>query len=148
MTQLKHLFRMKMWQWVVLALILAFALDWFVQRPDERSRELNQIIEAKGSSELKAYPYQFRVIRVEGNIAVMTTPRNFDVPAFHFIGVIHPEIDVKNASDPAFIAAQTTLGMMQSEASRLIGSQPGIKSVRWELDKKWLVAHGIDVPVK
>ena len=145
---MKNLPKPKAWQWIALILITGFVADWLAQRPDERSRELNQVIEAKGSAQLKAYPYSFRVIRVEGNTAVMSTPRNFDVPAFRFIGVIHPEINVRDANNPAFIAAQTTLGLMQSEASRLAGSQPGIKYVQWELDKPWLAAHGIDVPAK
>lgn len=143
---MKNIPKPRVWQWIALALLLAFIIDWAIQRPDGRSRELNRVIEAKGSPALKAYPYQFRVLRVAGDTAVMTTPRNFDVPAFRFIGAIHPEINVKDANDPAFITAQTTLGLMQSEASGLVGAQPGIKYVRWELDKPWLAAHGIAVP--
>jgi hypothetical protein len=140
--------RLKTWQWLLLALLLAFAADWWIQRPDSRSRELNRVIETQGSALLKAYPYRFHVLRVEGGTAVLGTPRNVDVPALRFIGAIHPEIDVKNAGDPAFIAAETTLAAVQSEASRLVAAQPGIAAVRWELDKPWLNAHGIDVPAK
>lgn len=138
--------RLKVWQWLLLGLVLAFMLDWFIQRPDSRAREINDFIAAKGSEALRNYPYQFRVLRVEGDTAVIATPRNFDVPAFRFLGVIHPEVNVKNPNDPAFIAIEQELGRVQSEARLLALGQPGIKSTRWELDKPWLQSHGIEVP--
>ncbi len=76
----------------------------------------------------------------------MSTPRNFDVPAFKALGVLYPEIDTKNPNDPAFIAAEQLLGEVQSEARSIVLSQPGIKEVRWELDHGWLAAHHIEVP--
>ena len=138
--------KLKTWQWAVLVLALAFAVDWFIQRPDSRTRELNQALMEQGSPQLKAYPYKFHVLRVEGDIAVIATPRNFNVPAFHVLGTLYPDLNVKNNNDPAFIKAQQALGAVQAEARTLILSQPGIKSMRWELDKAWLTAHGIDVP--
>ena len=148
MTPSKYFSGLKVWQWIALVLVLGFFTDWLIQRPDTRTRELNQTIETQGSAELKAYPYRFRVVRVEGSTAVMATPRNFDVPAFRFIAIIHPDIDVKNTNNPAYAIAQAELARVQSEANRLVESQPGIKSVRWELDKHWLASHGVDVPVK
>ena len=38
------------------------------------------------------------------------------------------------------------MATVQGEASKIVQSQPDIKSVRWELDRKWLYAHGIEVP--
>jgi hypothetical protein len=119
-----------------------------VHRPDSRARQLNDIIEAKASPRLKAYPYEFRVLRTEGSTAVMSTPRNFDVPAFRMLGVLYPDIDVKNPNNPAFIAVEKALGEVQSEAYAIVQSQPGISDIRWELDKSWLRAHSIDVPDK
>ena len=140
--------KLKPWQWIVLALVLAFALDWLIQRPDARTRELNQALAEQGSAQLKAYPYQFHVLRVEGDTAVIATPRNFDVPAFHALGVLYPQLNVKNNNDPAFIAAQQALGAVQAEARLIVLARPGIKSMRWELDKAWLTAHDIDIPEK
>ncbi|HNB53209.1 MAG TPA: hypothetical protein PK530_14760, partial [Anaerolineales bacterium] len=95
---------------------------------------------------LKDYPYQFQVLRVEGKTAVMTTPRNFDVPAFRMLGVLYPDINVKDANNPAFIAVEHQLGRMQDEAKGIVLAQPGIEQVRWELDKQWLRRKGIEVP--
>jgi hypothetical protein len=132
--------------WAVLALIFIVGLDWYIRAPDSRSRQLTDSIEAQASAKLKNYPYKFRVMKVNGETAVMSTPRNFEVPAFKALGVLFPEINTSNRNDPAFIAAEQLLGEVQSEARSIVLAQPGIKDVRWELDRDWLVAHYIEVP--
>ena len=77
---------------------------------------------------------------------MLTTPRNFDVPAFRMLGVLYPDINVKDANNPAFIAVEHLLGQVQDEARDIVLAQPGIEQVRWELDKPWLHRKGIDVP--
>ncbi len=136
----------KSWQWIAIVLALLVAIDWAIQRPDPRTRELNRALESQASQKLKDYPYQFRVFRVEGSTAVMSTPRNFDVPAFRMLGVLYPEINVKDANNPAFIAVERLLGQVQDEARDIVLAQPGIEQVRWELDKAWLHRKGIEAP--
>ncbi|HEX8963730.1 MAG TPA: hypothetical protein VF801_12075 [Rhodocyclaceae bacterium] len=144
----KRRLRLKAWQWAVIALAVFTFVSWLVHRPDARARQLNQAIAEKASPQLRAYPYEFHVLRTEGSVAVMATPRNFDVPAFRMIGALFPDIDVRNPNDPAFVAAQKTLGEVQAEARTIVLSQPGIKDVRWELDTRWLAAHAIEVPAR
>lgn len=134
--------------WVIPLLIFLVGLDWYIRAPDGRSRELTKAIAAQASSELKDYPYQFKVLKVSGDTAYVSTPRNFDVPAFKALAVLYPEINTKNANDPAFIAAEQKLGRVQSEARTIVLAQPGIKSVEWQLDRDWLTTHYIDVPPK
>ncbi len=136
----------KSWQWIAIALALLVALDWAIQRPDPRTREANRVLERDASQKLKDYPYRFRVLRVEGETAVMSTPRNFDVPAFRMLGVLYPDINVKDANNPAFIAVERLLGQVQDEARGIVLAQPGIREVRWELDSAWLQRQGIEVP--
>lgn len=140
--------KVQTWHWALLALVLFFTADWAIRRPDSRARELNQVLEATASEPLKAYPYPFRVLRVEQGMAVMGTPRNFDVPAFRVIAVLYPEINVKDPNNPAFVEAQQTLAARQTEARLIVSAQPGIKGVKWELDKTWLGAHGIELPAR
>jgi len=138
----------KSWQWALLVLALLVALDWAIRRPDSRTRELNSIIQAQASPLLKNYPYPFHVLRVEGGTAVMGTPRNFDMPAFRFLGAMYPDVNVKDANNPAFIALQRTLGKVQDEVRDIVLAQPDIKEVRWELDREWLRRNHIAVPDK
>lgn len=134
--------------WVIPLLIFLVALDWYIRSPDSRSRELTGVIASQASIELKDYPYQFKVLKVSGDTAYISTPRNFDVPAFKALAVLYPEINTRNANDPAFIAAEQKLGRVQSEAQAIVLAQPGIKNVEWQLDRDWLTAHHIDVPPK
>lgn len=139
---------MKKRYWALLALIVIVGLDWYIRTPDSRSRQLTASVEAQASAKLKSYPYKFRVMKVTGETAVMSTPRNFEVPAFKALGVLYPEINTRNQNDPAFIAAEKLLGEVQSEARSIVLAQPGVKEVRWELDREWLSAHDIDLPRK
>ena len=140
--------QIKSWQWVLLAIALLVALDWAIRRPDGRTQALNNAIQAQGSPLLKSYPYPFHVLRVEGGTAVMGTPRNFDMPAFRFLGAMYPDVNVKDANNPAFVALQKTLGKVQDEVRDIVLAQPGIKDVRWELDREWLRRNHIQVPDK
>jgi hypothetical protein len=140
--------QLKTWHRILIGLALFTAVSWLVHRPDGRTRQLNDLIAEKASPQLKGYPYEFRVLRTEGSVAVMATPRNFDVPAFRMLGALYPNLNVRDPNDPAFVAAQKTLGEVQGEARTIVMSQPGITGVRWELDQQWLAAHGIEAPVK
>ena len=138
--------KMSFVHWLVVAIVVAILVDWMIQRPDGRARDINAAIESKGSEALRSYPYQFRVVRVTGDTAVLSTPRNVKVPAMRFLKVIHPEIDTLNSNDPAFVAIEKELAAVQTEVMNLAKAQPGIKGVQWELDKAWLAKNGIDVP--
>lgn len=139
---------MKRKYWVVAVLALLVGLDWYIRAPDARSRQLNSILEDRASEKLKAYPYQFRVVKVVGQTASMTTPRNVEVPAFKVLAVLYPGMNTKNPNDPAFISAERLLGEVQSEAREIILAEPDIKEVRWELDRDWLASHFIEIPMQ
>lgn len=139
---------MKRRYWVILTLIFLVWLDWYIRAPDSRSREMTSVIATQAGKELKSYPYQFKVLKIAGDTAYLSTPRSFDVPAFKVLAVLYPELDTKNPNDPAYIAAQEHLGRVQAEARTIVLAQPGIKDVKWELDRDWLVKHGIEVPAK
>ena len=139
---------MKKTRWALLIVIGIFALDRYIQLPDGRARALNRALEAKASPSLRAYPYQFHVVETRGEVALVSTPRNFEVPAFHAIGVMYPQLDVKDANNPAFIAAEQTLGAVQAEARAIVLAEPGVKGVEWVLDRDWLRAHYIEIPDK
>lgn len=139
---------MKRRYWVILTLIFLVWLDWYIRAPDSRSREMTSIIATQASKELKSYPYQFKVLKIAGETAYLSTPRSVEVPAFKALGILYPELDTKNPNDPAYIAAQERLGRVQTEARTIVLAQPGIKDVKWELDRDWLVKHSIEVPAK
>lgn len=133
---------------VLYAVFLLGAIYWFGLRTDPRVDALNQAIHQTASRDLKSFPYEFKVVRLEGvdgEIAVMGTPRSSEVPVFRMIGVIYPNLSGKSPMHPDFIAAEKELAKIQSEARQVVLSQHGVSSVKWELDKNWLIAHNIQI---
>ncbi|PWB57032.1 MAG: glutamate-ammonia-ligase adenylyltransferase [Nitrosomonadales bacterium] len=127
-----------------MAAILALgAIYWFGLRADPKVAMLNQAIETKGSPALHDYPYTFRVLRLEGTMAVMATPRSPVVPVYRMIGALYPALAGKAPDNPDFVAAEKELAKVQSEAKQIVLEQPGVTEVKWELDQNWLISHGI-----
>jgi hypothetical protein len=130
----------------VFAVFLFGAIYWFGLRTDPKVNALNQAIYQMGSPALQAYPYSFRVVRVDGldgEMAVMETPRSSSVPVYRMIGAIYPRLSGRSPMDPDFVAAEKELAQIQGEAHQIILSQHGVASVKWELDQNWLLAHNI-----
>ncbi|MBU1425597.1 MAG: glutamate-ammonia-ligase adenylyltransferase [Gammaproteobacteria bacterium] len=130
----------------ILSVILVLgAVYWFGLRTDPKVEVLNQALNNIGSPALRNFPYSFRVVRQEGETAVMGTPRSPEVPVYRMIGAIYPNLSGKAANDPDFVAAEKELAQIQSEARKIVLDQPGITSVKWELDRNWLIAHNIQI---
>ena len=137
---------MKKKYWVIAILVFLVGLDWYIRAPDGTSRQLTSAIETQGSEKLKSYPYKFHVLKFSEGTAYVSSPRSFAVPAFKALAVLYPDLNTKNPDNPASIAAQKLLAEVQSEAGAIVQAQPGVKQVRWEIDRDWLSAHHIDVP--
>ncbi|RKT46669.1 hypothetical protein [Thiocapsa rosea] len=105
--------------------------------------ELDQVLEA--DPQVSSYPYRFRVVSFENGVATISTPRSFDMPAYRFLAIIHPNLTNKADNDPQVIAAQQGLIDHQKRAQGLILAQPQVESVEWQLDTQWLAARGINV---
>jgi len=56
-----------------------------------------------------------------------------------------PRLNTLNPGDTDFNAAERQLGEVQAEARLIVLRQPGVKAVKCELDRDWLLAHNIEV---
>jgi hypothetical protein len=129
---------------IALIVILALgAIYWFGLRTAPKVAALNRAVQEKGSPALRDYPYPFRVLRLEGTVAVMATPRSSAVPVYRMIGALYPSLAGKAPDNPDFIAAEKELAKVQSEAKKIVLEQPGVTEAKWELDQNWLISHGI-----
>ncbi len=127
---------------VLLGIILVAALVFWVKSAwQPQVWKLGDVLES--DPQLTSYPYQFRLRSLENGVAVISTPRSFDVPAIRFLEIIHPKLAGRNQDDPEMIAAQQDLIDHQKRAMGLMLAQPGVKSVDWELDTQWLADHGV-----
>lgn len=128
--------------WLI-ALIAIFAIAWFALKPDPKVAALNLALQHQGSSLLREYPYRFRVVRLEGETAVMTTPRSQKVPVFRMISALYPHLSGRSSTSPEFNAAQQELAQVQGESRQIVLQQAGVSKVEWELDQSWLIQHNI-----
>lgn len=128
---------------ILLIMLLSGVIYWFGLRTDPAVLALNQAIHDRGSQSLRDYPYAFRVVKLGKGVAVMATPRSPEVPVYRMIGALYPSLAGKEPNNPDFIAAQKALAQVQAEARQIVLDQPGVSDVKWELDRNWLIAHGI-----
>lgn len=127
---------------LVLSLLLIGGLGyWLASSWQPRAGELNQLL--KSDAMLAGYPYPFRVVSVRDGVAILSTPRSFEVPAYRFLELLHPQLINKPQDDPAVVAAQQDLINHQRRAQSLMLTQPDIERVDWELDVRWLADRGI-----
>jgi len=108
---------------------------------DERVERLNALLAA--DEILADYPYPFRVFRLEGEVAVMGSPRSAEVPVMQFLRTAYPELSKTAVDDPAMMAAQDVLARTQVHAQELIEAQAEVSAVRWELDERWFNTKGV-----
>lgn len=127
---------------IVLALFLGLALLWFLKQ-DPALNQLNAAL--KADTELQAYPYPFRAIKVENGIATLSSPRSAQVSVLHFFNIAKPGLDTSNPDSPAMIAAQKELAHVQEKAGKITKEQPGIQDIQWEIDRSWYASHGLKV---
>lgn len=129
---------------IVLGVVVVALLAWWISSLwQPQVWEINEVLDA--DPELADYPYQFRVKRLDNGVAVLSTPRNFQVPAVRFLEVIHPELAGLAQDDPKMVSAQQSLIDHQKRTQGLVLSQPGVERVDWELDVQWLADHGVQV---
>ncbi len=127
---------------VILVVVAGLFAIWR-SNTDPRTDELNRMI--ADDLEISEYDYPFRVFGVEGNTAVVSTPRSPQMSVLRALEIIRPGLDVHQPDTPEVIAAQKELAGIQYRVRELVLSHPQIDDVRWQLDKQWYLQHGVMV---
>jgi hypothetical protein len=127
---------------ILLGAVLVGLLAWWLSTIwQPRVWEINEMLESDPT--LSEYVYQFRVVDFDNGVAILSTPRSFDVPAMRFLEIVQPGLAGKAQDDPAMIAAQQDLIDHQKRAQGLVQALPDVQRVDWRLDVKWLADHGV-----
>ena len=100
----------------------------------------------KQDEQLSAYPYQFRVLRLENGVATVTSPRSASVSVPMIIRFIDPSLTGVSVTDERYFAAQKTLAETQALAHSILVSEPNVERVIWALDEAWLRSNGVTMP--
>ena len=128
-------------QFAVVMLISALFVAWILYSSFEVVLITQRL---QDDPELAAYPYQFRVLKSEGVVAVMSTLRSHELPTLVALRSLHPELADLSADSPEVLKAEHLLAKMQARAQRLVLEDETYEFVRWELDENWLRQNGID----
>ncbi|HHC74755.1 MAG TPA: hypothetical protein ENK78_06745 [Thiothrix sp.] len=135
--------------YIAIGLVYVFLVIGFVFfKQDNQAQALNE--QLSQVRELQAYPYHFRVLAVEDDTAVMTSPRSSQVSVLHALPLIDPSLQYKSPDSPEMIKAQKTLAYYQSLAADTVKQQAkqlnmAVATIRWQIDKGWFAQHGIEV---
>ena len=127
---------------IVLAIVVGALLFLFTHKNPELA-EMNALLDA--DSELAAYPYTFRVLRIEDRVAIMTTPRSPEFPAYRALGLLFPDLANLPQEDPRLMQGQLVMAGIQEHARDIVLKTGHVSQVEWEIDKKWLSGHGVQL---
>jgi hypothetical protein len=121
-------------QFIIVMLVAALFVGWL----GWRGFEVISLNNALSADETVAnYPYQHRVVRVEGNTAIMTSLRSFETPTREALNAIFPSMSNLADTSREWQRAERELAQVQARAGDIILEQPGIDRIRWELDENW-----------
>ncbi|MEX2476493.1 hypothetical protein [Marinobacter sp.] len=121
-------------QFLTVMLVAALFVGWLGWRGFEVI-DLNQKLKA---DELVAnYPYQHRVLRVEGSTAVMSSLRSHDTSTQYALTTIFPAMRNLSEGDRGWKKAERDLARVQARAGDIVLGASSIGRIRWELDENW-----------
>ncbi len=120
---------------------LSLAVVFFYE--PAKVKELNDKL--RSIKEIRAFPYHFRVLRINNDEATLSSPVSIELPCGEVIGVIFPAIKNKSMLSPEFQKAKDLLARVQTLTENAVKSDPQIKTIIWELDRAWLIQNGISL---
>lgn len=121
-------------QFIIVMLVAALFVGWLGWRGFEVI-SLNHAL--KADDRVAEYPYQHRVLRVEGNTAVMSSLRSHTIPTQTALATIFPSMEKLGDDHREWQRAERELAQIQARAGDIVLQSTGIERIRWELDENW-----------
>lgn len=122
---------------ICLSLIIIFLYE------TPKVKELNHQLQS--NKEIKQFPYQFKVLRVNNGTATLNSPVSTELPCGKVIEIIFPSIRGKSLLSPEFQKAKNSLAKIQILLANMVKSDPEITKIIWELDRPWLIQNGVSL---
>lgn len=121
-------------QFITVMVVAALFVGWLGWRGAEVIT-LNQAL--KNDETVGSYPYQHRVLRVEGDTAIMSSLRSQDVATREALITIFPSMRNLGDNHRDWQRAERELARVQAKAGDIVLQAPGVSRIRWELDSNW-----------
>lgn len=121
-------------QFLIVMLVAAMFVGWLGWRGVEVI-SLNDRLQS--DPKLSGYPYLFRVLRVDGDTAIMSSPRSYEVTTQEALQTLFPGMRSLNEDHRDWQRAEREFAHLQAHAANLILEDDRIDRIRWELDENW-----------
>lgn len=121
-------------QFIIVMMVAAIFVGWLGWRGFEVI-SLNQ--DLKADEMVAKYPYQHRVLRVEGSTAIMSSLRSHQTTTHDALTTIFPSMRNLGDNHRDWQRAERELARVQARAGDIVLSTSGVDRVRWELDENW-----------
>lgn len=121
-------------QFLLVMLVAALFVAWLLMRG---AGVINLNNTLRDDPRLESYVYPFRVLRIEGDTAVMTTLRSTGTSTRQALEALFPPLQSVNDSHRDWQRAEREYAQLQARASEIILGHEDIARVRWELDEHW-----------
>ncbi len=121
-------------QFITVMVVAALFVSWIGWRGFEVI-SLNERL--KSDKMVASYPYQHRVLRVEGDTAIISSLRSHSVPTQRALSAVFPGMKHLADTNRDWQKAERELAQVQARAGDIILAESAIKRVRWELDENW-----------
>ncbi|MDF0748856.1 hypothetical protein NLU14_01275 [Marinobacter sp. 71-i] len=121
-------------QFIIVMLVAAIFVGWLGWRGFEVI-SLNR--DLKSDEMVANYPYQHRVLRVEGGTAIMSSLRSHETSTHVALTTIFPSMRNLGDNHRDWQRAERELAQVQARAGDIVLSASNIDRVRWELDENW-----------
>ena len=129
-------------QFVFVMIIAALFVSWLGWR-GYVVMELNESI--RSHQEIADYPYPSRVLRVEGETAVMSTLRSPRIATEQALRELFPSLRGTPGNSPRMRRLEQEYARLQARASQAVLASPRISRVRWELDENWYYLNDMEL---
>jgi len=130
---------------LILAAVAVLGLAWWVFNRDNVVGDINTTLER--DAELADYPYTFRVVRIDENVATVTSPRSARVSVMQFLRTAFPALADTAVDHPDMTAAQERLVAMQSRAAEIILNREEVAAINWQIDEEWYSSRGVYIDI-
>ncbi|MBL3555025.1 MULTISPECIES: hypothetical protein [Marinobacter] len=121
-------------QFIIVMMVAAIFVGWLGWRGFEVI-SLNQ--DLKADTMVANYPYQHRVLRVEGSTAIMSSLRSHKTSTHEALSTIFPSMRNLSDNHRDWQRAERELAQVQARAGDIVLNASGVDRVRWELDENW-----------
>ncbi|MBN7771152.1 hypothetical protein KUV44_07695 [Marinobacter daepoensis] len=121
-------------QFITVMVVAALFVGWIGWRGFEVTHLNAQL---KEDRMVASYPYQHRVLRVEGDTAVISSLRSHSVSTQKALTAVFPGMRHLADTHRDWQKAERDLAQVQARAGDIVLATGRVHRVRWELDENW-----------